>query len=466
MKEKLLNNLGLKILSIFLAFFVWLVVVNVSNPVVTGSKEVTLEILNEQVLTDAGKTYEISGKGTTTVSYQVHTRDSYLIRASDFKATVDLADLYSVTGSVPVEVEIVNNRDLLVSVEAKPGVVRVETEDLQRKTFDLRTSTVGSETDGYVLTNISLSPAQVTVEGPTSQVGLISYVGVTLSKDNLDGSVSGVTTPIFYDANGNQITLSDRITVDTEEILYDLTVNKMKVVPIEYEVTGSVASGYQYIGSEINNRTAVITGTSETLNAITAIEISSEALDITGATGDMVVTISLADYLPEGVSLFDDGVAEVEITLQNEQLGERTLVLTGEASELQNASEDLIYEFSPSEISVVIRGLNEEIQDLGASDLGASINVTNLTTGNYTGLLRFMDSWDYDVISYTGFTMQVTTKSGVIVAGSPEEETDGQEETAIDGEQAGSEESVAEETAAETEATESESSENTEQKEG
>ena len=38
MKEKLINNLGLKILSCFLAFFVWLVVVNVSNPEVTGSK--------------------------------------------------------------------------------------------------------------------------------------------------------------------------------------------------------------------------------------------------------------------------------------------------------------------------------------------------------------------------------------------------------------------------------------------
>ena len=51
MKEKLINNLGLKILSCFLAFFMWLIVVNVSNPEVTGSKEVPLEIVNEQVLT-------------------------------------------------------------------------------------------------------------------------------------------------------------------------------------------------------------------------------------------------------------------------------------------------------------------------------------------------------------------------------------------------------------------------------
>ena len=42
MKERLINNLGLKILSIFLAFVIWYVVVNVSNPEVNRSKEVAL----------------------------------------------------------------------------------------------------------------------------------------------------------------------------------------------------------------------------------------------------------------------------------------------------------------------------------------------------------------------------------------------------------------------------------------
>ena len=45
MKERLIsNNLGLKILSLFLAFIIWLVVVNVSNPLVNRRREVTLEI--------------------------------------------------------------------------------------------------------------------------------------------------------------------------------------------------------------------------------------------------------------------------------------------------------------------------------------------------------------------------------------------------------------------------------------
>ncbi len=35
MKEKLLNNLGLKVVSLVLAFVIWMAIVNISNPVVS-----------------------------------------------------------------------------------------------------------------------------------------------------------------------------------------------------------------------------------------------------------------------------------------------------------------------------------------------------------------------------------------------------------------------------------------------
>ena len=39
MKEKLMNNLGLKILSLGLAIFAWFMVINVVNPLVVDSEE-------------------------------------------------------------------------------------------------------------------------------------------------------------------------------------------------------------------------------------------------------------------------------------------------------------------------------------------------------------------------------------------------------------------------------------------
>ena len=43
MEKKLSNNIGLKVLSVFLAFFVWLAVVNINNPEDSDSKEVPLD---------------------------------------------------------------------------------------------------------------------------------------------------------------------------------------------------------------------------------------------------------------------------------------------------------------------------------------------------------------------------------------------------------------------------------------
>ena len=59
MEKKLSNNIGLKVLSVFLAFFVWLAVVNINNPEDSDSKEVPLDIVNEGILTSNGKTYEL-----------------------------------------------------------------------------------------------------------------------------------------------------------------------------------------------------------------------------------------------------------------------------------------------------------------------------------------------------------------------------------------------------------------------
>ena len=105
MKERLIRNLGLKILSIFLAFIIWLIVVNVSNPLVSGRREVTLEIENDQVLTAARRAYDIMGKSTVTVTYDVHARDNYKVQPSDFRAYIDLSKPSVVTDAIPEKIK-------------------------------------------------------------------------------------------------------------------------------------------------------------------------------------------------------------------------------------------------------------------------------------------------------------------------------------------------------------------------
>lgn len=418
MKEKLLNNLGLKILSIFVAFFVWLVVMNVSNPLTSGSKEVPLETVNGQVLTAANRAYEINGKSTVTVNYRVRTRDAYRIKASDFRAYVDLAELYSVTGSVEVKVEILSNKELISEITTKPGVVRVQTEELQSKPFELQTKITGHAADGYSDGKVELTPATITVEGPVSQVGMISYMGVELNVDGATSDLTGTAKPRFYDANGNELSdIGDRITVDTGEISYRVAINKVKSLPLDFEVTGTVAPGYQYTGVECSSRDVKVTGLKTNLADVNKITIPASELNINRAASDVVVTVDLRDYLPEGVELAESQNPSVEIRLKVEKLVNRTIILMDEEIEQKNPSEDYHYRFVPEKMEVVVQGLSEDLESLNGSDLGASVNLADLGPGMHSAVVEFEPDAAFTIVSSSELQIDVVQSADVLEAG-------------------------------------------------
>ena len=216
MKRLLNHNLGLKIISVVIAFFVWLAVVYVSDPLVTGRQEIPLEVVNDDVMTKAGLSYEIEGKRTTVpVIYSIHTQDRASLSASDLRAYVDLEDYYPATGTVPVYVEVLNNKShLLESVTTRPSVVRIKTEQIQKKAFDLQVHRSITLAEGYEVERIDLDRGTVTVEGPESAIGRISSVAIDVAANDLNGELSGTAVPYFCDANGNKLSLDDRVEIN------------------------------------------------------------------------------------------------------------------------------------------------------------------------------------------------------------------------------------------------------------
>lgn len=440
MKERLVNNLGLKILSIFVAFLVWLVVVNVSNPEVVRSKDVTLEIENEQVLLSAKKTYEISGKTTVAVSYEVRTRDEFRIKPSDFRAYIDLSELYSVTGSVPVKVEVLNNKELISNATAKPGVVHVETEDLQTKRFSLTAVTEGETEDGYAPNGITLSPDYVTVQGPTTKVGQISYAGIEIDVSGLNADKDGTEKIVFYDANGSSIEISEQIKTNISEVEYHVVVNKVKQLPLEYRVSGEVASGYRYTGAEGSKKTVSVIGPKSSLASVNTLTIPAEVLNLDGASQDKIVTVDVSQYLPAGVQLAESENPNLEVRLKVERLVTRTITLQESDVTGENGSSDMIYRFQPSKIDVTVRGLAEDLEGLDASDLNASVNLGELQPGTYPGKLAIEDTDVFSVVSCSAFQIEVSHRVGIIGSGpKPQESTEASEGASSDSQEQESE---------------------------
>ncbi len=385
MKEKLTKNLGLKILSVLFAFFVWLFVVNISNPEVSRTQEVPLEFLNEEVFTDAGETYDVN-RHTVTVAYDVHTLDEGRIKASDFRATVDLSELYDVTGSVQITVEVLNNASLVRNVTPRPSVVHVTTEQIQTKEFSLTANITGRPMEDYSVNSIILEPEIITVTGPVSQVGLINSVGVEINVMRSGDDLSGVTEPIFYDANGNALTVAsvNKVSVDPEEISYFVGIDRDRMIPLVFNITGSVPEGYRFAGYQATENEVRVSGADEVLSTIEQIIVSSPDLDIDGATTDRTVQIDIRQSLPSGSYLTDSNQAMVDVRLIVEELISREISLSESEITVNGMDEEFNYRIPNPAVTLTVRGAESELATLRVGDYGVVIDVSGLGEGSHS----------------------------------------------------------------------------------
>lgn len=429
MKEKLTNNLGLKILSIGLAIFAWFMVVNVVNPLVVDTEEVPVEMINEDILSRANLTYELVGKKTVTVTYEVRTRDRYRVSASDFYAYADLANLYDVTGSIPVTVEVTNldARGLIEgAVTVKPGVVRIQTEELQRKRFDVVPHVTGEAAEGYAIGNVMVRPEYVYVTGPISVVGQINSVGVEVEVPGIESDVSGSSRVILYDANGNELVgLEDKVTLSRGEVDYQVSVLRVKNLSLDFQVSGEVADGYRFTGVDSDVRTISVEGMKSALASLSTIMVPGELLNISGATQDVTVEVDLNELLPDNVSMAAASATSAMITLRVEKLEERGFSLNTRGLQLAGVSEEYEYEFEEDQVTVWIRGLSEDLDRLDSSSLVGLVDVSMLGAGDMDVDVEMELTEGFELMRSDPLRLHITLIGG-------EEEPGGEGESAED----------------------------------
>lgn len=432
MKEKQ-NRRGLKLISILCAFLLWLGVVNVADPVMTDTVEVAVEIVNGNVLEENGLTYEIVGKKTATISYEVHTTNAYKIRSSDFRAYADLTELWSVTGSVPVKIEVKNNSGYLVSNPvSKTATIKIETEPLQRKRFDLNTILIGELEDGYQPGEITMFPDHVYVEGPESLIGQISSAGIEITAEGLSGDVNGIAVPRYYDANGNKIELSSRVDSDCDSIDYTMQVLKVKELTLDFEVSGEVAEGYRFTGVECDVKSIPVIGLKSALASLNTIMIPAESLNIEGARANVVKTIDLEELLPSGVSLASTGRREVNVTMTVERLEDRVYTVDVNYDCFIGDRDEYIYRAEPRSVTIRIRALKEELDSLTIESRDLAIDVSEMEEGFYNTNVVLKTELDpaYEVIYITSCNVNVTK----VLDGPGAEDNDSEETVSAPGE--------------------------------
>ena len=166
-KYKLTINLGLKITAFVFSVFLWLIVVNIDNPVSSITyNNIPVTIVNDDIITSSGEVYQVVGEQTVSVVVYANRQIQQELTADDIVATADIREMDTSTGLVPITVDIPNYRD--ASAEAVPRNLQIQREKSGRKVFALTVETTGDERDGYIVGDMTVNPENVTITGAES----------------------------------------------------------------------------------------------------------------------------------------------------------------------------------------------------------------------------------------------------------------------------------------------------------
>lgn len=382
----LTNNLGLKIISIVLAFILWLVVVNINNPKTTVTFTAMATIENSDVITDNGKVYDIlddSNLVTFTVSGPRTTVES--MSASDFEVVADMNKIDLDLGFVPIDVTPLKHASQ-ITIEKKTTNLKVAIENLAKEQFVIAAAATGTPKDGYAQGEVSVDPNMVSISGPESVVSKVAKVVATVNVDGASGERTQKVVPVVYDDDGNVID-SDKMNILPGTVEVKANILLTKEVPIKVESTGTPKSGYVLTEVKCSPETIVVKGSKDNLSQISSITIPAAEIDVEGISKSIEKKLDITQYLPEGIQLFDKDLTNVVVTATITPMTNRTITLDPSDIIVKNVPDGYNVEFDESVIKIIISGLSEAVTDVTASSLNPVIDLQNETNTTFRVML-------------------------------------------------------------------------------
>lgn len=380
------NNFGLKLLATLFAVMLWLVVVNVDDPKISQRFTTSVVIENTEYLTNQGKYFEIADDNNT-IAFTVTAKRSYLEKLSntDFKATANMEnaelDSDSGTGRVPIEVTALRYNSQL-SISKATQNLNIILDELDKAQFIVAAETSGELPDDCAIGNVSVSPNLLKISGPKAVVSRIDHVIAPINVTGMTTDVVDRAIPILYDKDGNVVDKKE-LTMNLDTVTVSVQILDIKEVSLIFNVSGTPAEGYTYVGMTTDPKKIAIKGTASALNSVTAISIPERALDISGAREDITQIIDVTEYLPSGVTIADRTKAKVTVKVQIEQLASRTVNLFPSSIEVLNLQDNYELGFETTILRLTLSGTKADIDALEPSRITASIDAGQLTPGSH-----------------------------------------------------------------------------------
>jgi len=387
--KTLTRNLGLKLLAFVFAVTMWMVVVNLDDPTISKRFTVAVTIENEDVITAANKYYEIEAEAAN-ATFTVLGKRSIVeeLSSSDFKATADMSQLIQGENEnvVPVEITALRHSGQL-TISKRTRELKVVLEDLMRQAFVILPVAQGEPAEGYALGSMVVEPNRLWVSGPKQVVSKIDTVKATIDVSNMSTDISDSVVPILLDEK-EKIVDTTRLTLSLDIVTVKAGIVSQKTVPIKVNYSGKPADGFEVISAAAEPAEVTIKGKSDILNAISAIVIPENVINVEGADEQFEQKVDLNQYLPSGVSLNKSVEAAVTVKIDIEQLERRVFAVPTRNIGVDDLREGYRIEFSERTVDIEVYGLADDLDDLTVTALRPVLDVGGLAAGRHVKQLQ------------------------------------------------------------------------------
>ncbi len=294
MKKHLTENFKVKVLSVLVAFAMWVFVMEKIDPIVIRSMD-NVEIAEITNLTEIHESgLALSVDQDLTVSIDFRAKRSSLLDYISTSPQVSGKILSPAIGDNVLELTLTAPSDVEYSFDPAVFYVKLEESIIAQKSIEVLQT--GTLPDNYSVSDIQFSQSSANVEGPKSQVNKVAKLIAEINVDgaNLDYSQRARLVPV--DIKGVEV---EGVSVDASFVVASIKISQSKEVPIELVFVNSDKEQVSNSAYKSEQEIVTITGAPEKIQSITAVYTQDIDIDSFNRFADREV-----DLLPiEGVTM-------------------------------------------------------------------------------------------------------------------------------------------------------------------
>lgn len=396
--KKNFKNIPLKIMSVIVGILVWLIVVNVDNPIITKSFVVSdVQVINEAYVDSLGKmVMQDDSENSIRVYITGERKTVNKLTSADIKAVADLQQAESIdTDPVMIPITATCPGILQENIRVVPQNLSIHLEKKVTKEFAINVSSGDSKPgQGYEISSLTVSPAKVRITGPETLVGKIDGVSVDVSS-RLEGITEDTTV------TGAEMTITDKNqdTLSANSMSYlkfdnngkvNVTAKLWKVrsdIKISAGYVGEPADGYVVDSVTTVPETLSVAGSDEALENLrlqgNTIYLDNENVDISGKSNDVEKKIDISELLPDGLMLTSGASTDLWVTVNILPEGSKIYDFPTEDIEVKGKPDDLQLAFEVAEIELKVQAEDGDLSDFNLKSVKASISPDDWTEGSY-----------------------------------------------------------------------------------